>query len=219
MSTPSHPDWLAELISNEGESKPIDVHERDALTKVLRAAFSPDNIDERHHRQILAQALSLSSKPIPSPPDDPLAPPRVEELVAATRLRNHLDSDPLVVSLRSAHHPSAPQPNAEMVARDLALTRKAKSVASRTRRLVPSAWGVLAVAAAAALWFVVRSNGILLGPESVRQGPRVLAQSHSTESLFAKPFALSSHSERIDRIAQARSRDLRENRYTIWGLP
>ncbi len=133
MSTPSHPDWLAELILREGESQPIDVHERDALMKAMRAAVSPDNLDEQRHREILAQALSPSPKPASSPPDSPFAPPSVEELAAASRLRNHFDSDPLVVSLRSAHQPSTRQPNAEMLARDVALTREAKSVVSRTR--------------------------------------------------------------------------------------
>ncbi len=44
-----------------------------------------------------------------------------------------------------------------------------------------------------------------------------LAQSRSTAPLFQADSA-GAASSRIDRIASARSRDLRDNRYALWGV-
>ena len=215
MSAPSYPDWLVELIADEGESKPMDAVERSALITALAAAQLPHPIDVQRHRQILDRALGGLAEH----GDDPFAPPTAEELSAAERLRDHFDSDPLVQSLRLAQRPTAPSSNVVLAVREALRAQPRKSAIRRARGWAPSAWGMLAVAAAAALWFVAKSNGVLDGPAAVQPPSRALALSRSTDSLFAKPFASSSHSERIDRIAQARSRDLRDNRYTIWGLP
>ncbi len=219
MSTPSYPDWLLELIAHEGESKPIDAHERDRLIAALAAVQLPQAIDARRHRQILERALGGLPEQGSAAYDDPFAPPSAEELSAAESLREHFDSDPLVQSLRSAQRPFTPSSELEFAARETVLARLRKSPTRRARRLAPSAWGMFAAAAAAALWLVVKSNGVVDGSLSAQSHSKSLAVSRSTDSLFAKPFASSSNSERIDRIAQARSRELRDNRYTIWGLP
>ncbi|MEI9950878.1 MAG: hypothetical protein WDO74_18360 [Pseudomonadota bacterium] len=44
-----------------------------------------------------------------------------------------------------------------------------------------------------------------------------LAQSRSTAALFQRDSG-GAPSERIDRIASARSRELRDNRYALWGV-
>jgi hypothetical protein len=51
--------------------------------------------------------------------------------------------------------------------------------------------------------------------------PSKLAMPRSTESLFSEPFAKDTHATttaRLDRIASARARDLRDNQYARWGV-
>ena len=219
MSSPSNPDWLAQLIAEEGESKPMDVAERDALIGTLSATQSPQSIDEERHRQIIETALNTPAVRVTPHSDDPFAPPTPEEQAAAARLRDSFESDPLVTLLRSAYTPSTLRPRVELGVRETALARQPNRPGLQSRRLAQSAWGVFAVAAAAALWLIAKSNGMLDASQYSMQRSNTLAVSRSTDSLFAKPFALSSHSERIDKIAQVRSRELRDNRYAIWGLP
>jgi hypothetical protein len=69
----------------------------------------------------------------------------------------------------------------------------------------------LAVAAAFAL-FVARAS------DPAREAPPALARSRTTQALFREPFEPNRTSERIDRIAEARERDARENRYALWGV-
>jgi hypothetical protein len=45
-----------------------------------------------------------------------------------------------------------------------------------------------------------------------------LAQSRSTAPLFQTAETIGAPSTRIDRIASVRERELRENRYTLWGV-
>ncbi|MCU0681045.1 MAG: hypothetical protein MUF34_02070 [Polyangiaceae bacterium] len=93
-----------------------------------------------------------------------------------------------------------------------------------------SATGALAAAAAAVL--VLSTAGKRSAPSLASQSPAPgaavavavvapeLAPSRSTQELFDEPFARSGGSSaRIDRIAQARSRDLRQNRFRRWGVP
>lgn len=91
-----------------------------------------------------------------------------------------------------------------------------------------SATGALAAAAAAVL--VLSTSGKRSAPSLASQSPApgaavavaapALAPSRSTQELFDEPFARSGGSSaRIDRIAQARSRDLRQNRFRRWGVP
>jgi hypothetical protein len=45
-----------------------------------------------------------------------------------------------------------------------------------------------------------------------------LAQSRSTAPLFRATASALAPSSRIDRIASVRERELRENRYALWGV-
>jgi hypothetical protein len=219
MTSRSNPDWLAELIAEEGDSKPIDVHERDELMVALGAAQAPKAIDSDRHQRILRQALGQAPAHVSLSDNDILAPPSPDEQAAATRLQDTLDSDPLVIALRSAHHPSSLRKRAEHSLRKVALAKHSTQPRLLSRHLSASVWGSFAVAAAAALWLAVRTHGGNDGIVNAPQGRSTLALSRSTESLFVKPFTLSTNSERIDKIAQVRSRELRNNRYAIWGLP
>lgn len=209
MSTPSVPSWLSQLIAEEGESKPMDVFERESLLGALKAAHSPEILDPERHQRILERALHA---------EDPFAPPNEKELAEAAILRDHLDSNPLVMSLRSAQGSLSTNAELEPKIRERALAPKATVKRSPSMRRATTIWGALAVAASVALWLVAKSSGPLETFET-SNSQRPLALSRSTESLFTKPFDTSSPSERIDKIAQVRERDLRHNRYAKWGLP
>ncbi len=217
MSSPSRPDWLKALIADEGESRPIDADERGALFDALNAAYAPEALDPSRHRQLIEQALTANQEATDSM--DPLAPAGLEELATAARLRDSLDSDQLVLSLRTANLPSSLRSGVDATLRQAAIEHKLQHTATHRRRLTRPAWGIFAAAAAAALWFIAQSNGLVGEAQYFRVNPKTLAQSRLTESRFAKPFAQSTNSERIDKIALVRSRELRNNRYAIWGLP
>ena len=73
------------------------------------------------------------------------------------------------------------------------------------------------VAMAAAVALVIRSQS----PEApVAPGPKPpMAVSRSTSALFPDGIpAQGGTSDRVDRIAYARARDLRENRFARWGV-
>jgi hypothetical protein len=70
--------------------------------------------------------------------------------------------------------------------------------------------GALALAAGVAL-FVGRT----LAPAAP---PVELAHLRSTQPLFDHPFRSGEGSARVDRIAMARSSDLRDNRFARWGV-
>jgi hypothetical protein len=129
--------------------------------------------------------------------DDPDRLPTAEELVAAERLRvafedpwTELEDVVLARALRLAWAPTGLE----------------RSVALRfgRRRMV-------AVAALAAVVGLALVTGFP-GGGSVRQW----RTSRSTEPLFEEKVVM--RSDRIDRIAWARGADLRENRFTRWGV-
>jgi hypothetical protein len=72
-------------------------------------------------------------------------------------------------------------------------------------------FGALALAAAAGF-------ALLLAHPAATTNEPVLARSRSTRDLFREPFEAGRTTERIDRIASARERDARENRYALWGV-
>ena len=79
-------------------------------------------------------------------------------------------------------------------------------------------FGAVALSAAAAFAFLI---GNTRSDESAALAPRavpVLAQSRSTNELFAEPFTEGQASARMDRIAEQRARELRDNRYALWGV-
>jgi hypothetical protein len=217
MTSRSNPDWLAELMAKEGDTKLIEAQERDALLTAIGSAAAPEALDPHRHAQLLNAALNPSGTT--QIDDDPLAPPSVDEVIAAAATRKNLEDDALVSLLRAAFAPSALAPDSARSI--LSSTLTCATALTRHNPRAPSAtfWGVLAVAAAAAIWVAHATQPRLAGLTSSGQSQLNLTQSRTTRSLFSDSFAHSSTSERIDRIAQVRQRELRDNRYIMWGLP
>jgi len=190
----------------DGPFEPLDPEAERALAEALRAAFDPEPIDPERHRQILELSL-----------EDPFAPASDDELRESARLRRALDQDDLghpdaalARALRNAVEPSALRPRALPEAGE-------KPGAERSRgRVVYATFGAVALAAAAAFaLFISRPSG---APDAALAARSKLVASRPTGELFAERFEPGAATERIDRIALARQRDLRDNRYALWGV-
>jgi hypothetical protein len=181
------------------------------LLEALSAALRPAAIDPATLERLVQMAL-----------EDPLAPPSSEELAESARLRDALaqgaahEADPLLGALRAPFERLGPD-NARV---ERALERALEPAAAPTARgRVIYAWfggAGLALAAAAAIALVV-SPLQKHSPEASAVAP-ALVRPHSTADLFTDRFETSTASERIDVIASARQRDLRDNRYAAWGV-
>ena len=159
-------------------------------------------------------------------PIDPDAPPSEEELAQADELRLALE-DPsraseeaeLARALSLAHAPRDIPESVHSAIISKNLEKMAAKTASRGR-VIRVAFGAgaaaLALAAAVVLW--IRTSDVAVPPSATTLAPPVLLQARSTAPLFDAPFDASSTSARIDRIALARSDDLRENMYASWGV-
>jgi hypothetical protein len=219
MTSRSNPDWLAKLIAEEGDAKLIEAHERDSILEALGAAADPQPLDAQRHQRLIENALAGGSNAGIESSDDPLAPVTDEETAAAAKTRERLETDPLVALLRSAYRPDSLAPESDMVIRSAALVRTSSPARSKPSVTKMVYWSTFAAAAAAALWLSIprisqRTESVL--DEGFHSE---LAQSRTTKPLFSMSFASSTPSERIDRIAQVRERELRNNRYVLWGLP
>jgi hypothetical protein len=178
---------------------PLDSAEEARLGAALRAAYAPVEIDAVRHAEILHLAL-----------EDPFAPASEDELRASERLRRALeDGDAgnadaaLARALGAAMNPSS-LPNA-------AAARLASRAARSKPNVVFVTFGAIALAAAAGF-------ALLLAHPKATPNEPVLARSRTTQDLFREPFEAGRTTERIDRIASARERDARENRYALWGV-
>ncbi|GMV12886.1 MAG: hypothetical protein AMXMBFR56_11100 [Polyangiaceae bacterium] len=92
--------------------------------------------------------------------------------------------------------------------------------ASRAKVLV-IAFGSVATAAVAlaASWFLVIAPALRDGPGAeLAEQAQALAVSRSTAAMFPEKFEPGATTARVDRIALARSRELRSNRYALWGV-
>jgi len=198
----------------------------DALVASLQAAYRPAHLAADDLDAILARALG-----------DGDAPPTRLESEAATRLRAELDHGgdlegeaALLGDLRAAHRPAALSParNEELIAGALASARRAPTSLSRFRRALPATMaaltGVVALAAGFALLLQTREfappQAMAPASEAAAVAPAALIRSRSTEDLFdpTQKFEIGGSSARIDRIASARSSDLRRNRFAAWGV-
>lgn len=176
------------------------------LVDAIEAACRPRELDPGVNEQLVEAALT-----------DPLAPATPEELVESERLRAALDG--------GGRHPLAELAVALNAA---AGTRPLSSRESRTNgrraKVLYVAFGaaaaVTALAAAAAMvLFPVQDPLRPLAESRARRGPtEQLAVSRTTAGLFASRYEIGRATERLDRIAEARRRDLRQNRYLGWGV-
>lgn len=196
-------------MSQADDERPILSPEEEAEVRaMLEAALRPAELDEEVHERLLSYAL-----------EDPLAPPTDAELAEASRLRealatgaDHADAD----LLRAA---AAPFHGGGDAAAERALAI-AEQASSPRRNVVYVLFGAAsaAVAAAAAISLLVGTPRPEPGPTASSAPGRELVRPRSTAPLFDEPFATGDTSARMDRIASARSRDLRDNRYASWGV-
>ncbi|MEO7110392.1 MAG: hypothetical protein ABI183_08155 [Polyangiaceae bacterium] len=160
---------------------------------------------------------------------DPDAPASEEEIAAAEELRLAL-ADPsrkseeadLARALSLANEPrEIPQSvHDALVAKSLEkMAAKRASRAEGRGRVIRVAFGAAtAFAIAASLFLFIRFNSQTSQPAEAAVAQIPLVQVHSTAPLFHEPFNAATASARIDRIAMARSDDLRENMYAQWGV-
>jgi len=175
------------------------------LMLALRMASTPSELDDDVNERLIAAAL-----------EDPLAPPTDAELVASARLRAALDGGPSTQDSRLAQaFAAAARPtrldahDAQRLVEDALAPRRPRS------NVIYVAFGsAVAVTAAAATLL------LFLGPGRQHPTPPAAAfvSSRSTTDLFVEKFRTGETSLRIDRIAEARERDLRQNRYLAWGV-
>lgn len=189
----------------------LDPEDERALGEALRAAWAPTALDAALNEMLIEAAL-----------EDPLAPATEDELIESQRLRDalqgegeHPDAD-LARALAAATAPRALEREpAERIAR--------AAVKPPRSNVVFVAFGTVAtvaIAAAAAVMLLVHPLDKRAAPAAAGAEAAIpLAQSRSTASLFdAQAFEHQSATARIDRIAAARGRELRDNQYAMWGV-
>ncbi len=199
----------------------------DPLASALQAAYRPASLAEGDLDAILARALGEGDAHATR-----LEREAAESLRAAIASGGDLGGDAAILGdLRAAHRPAAlaPTRNEELIAGALGAAPRAVASVSRLRRALPATMatitGVLALAAGFALLVHTRSlapPALLTAPQLdlAEAAPAALIRSRSTDDLFdpAEKFEVGRTSARIDRIASARSSDLRRNRFAAWGV-
>lgn len=184
------------------------------LGEALRAALQPVELPEHLNHALIELVL-----------EDPFADASEQEQADSERLREALDlgvEHPLADLARSVQAAAAPGRidtvrNEALIAAALRDADSSKPAAGG--KLIRVSFGtlsaVLAAAAAALIWFQTADQRPSASAEVEISQP--LAISRSTGSLFHEKFDTKHTSARVDRIASARSRELRNNRYASWG--
>ena len=187
--------------------------QEEELCRALRAAFAPSALDEAVNEALIAAAL-----------EDPLAPPSPEEIAESTRLREALEgrgahpAAELAHALRSAATPDKLGALAAERVAAQALGRRTGAPRRNNVRFVAFGTAATAIAALAAGWFLVLAPALDAGHEGFARRAADLAVSRSTAAMFSEKFEAAETTARVDRIALARSRELRSNRYALWGV-
>ena len=174
--------------------------------------------------------------PLPEP--DPDAPPSAEELREAEELRDALadasrehEEATLARALVLAHRPPdlARETHAALIEQALAHSHagagagagaaEVQSLALYRSRRARQAWvvtGASVLALAASALFFQKAEAPMVASLDRQALP---AHVRSSQSLFPEPFSVQGGtSDRIDRIARSRARDLRENRFAQWDV-
>jgi hypothetical protein len=201
-------------VSQADEDQPLPAAEEAELLALLEAALRPTELDTAVNERLIELAL-----------EDPLAPPSVEELAESERLRQALEHGTphedaaLLAALRSAAAPGEDEAAVERVLRTLdAGGPGVEGPPGRARSNVVyavfgAASAVLAAAAVLVLFVSTAQNSAAPAQAAVEyRKPR------TTAPLFNDRFATRDTTARMDLIASARQRDLRDNRYASWGV-
>jgi hypothetical protein len=200
------------IPSDELELAPLPEDEAEELARALSAAWSPTALDPAVNEALIAAAL-----------EDPLAAPTEEEVAESERLRAALDGQgqhpalDLVHALRAA---GAPRPVSSATSNRLVRSALGDEEPSKRSNVVFVAFGAAgtALAALAASWFLLVRPALDGGAAATIAEHADLAVSRSTAAMFTTKFDTATTTERVDRIARARSRELRSNRYALWGV-
>jgi hypothetical protein len=207
-------------VSQADEREPLLPEQQvTELLTALQAALRPAELEANVNERLIELAL-----------DDPLAPASAEELAESARLRDALDrGEPhehtaTLAALRAAFE--APVPNEPHIdssvdqAVDGALHGAAafsQQASKRRGNVVYAVFGATsAVLAAAAVAMLFLGTASRSAPEPALASE--LAKPRSTAPLFSERFETAQTTARMDAIASARSRDLRDNRYAAWGV-
>jgi hypothetical protein len=153
--------------------------------------------------------------------DDPEGPPSPEEEAEARALAEALEARDapaphpardLAEALRAAASPRPLDP-----ARHDQLLARALAAPAGQLIVVPARrWQRSAIVATA---LVAAACALLVLGKTRPPAPPALVASRSTQELFDEPFPRSGGSSaRVDRIAAARGRELRHNRFASWGV-
>ena len=183
-----------------------------AVLAVLAAAWRPAELDPRVNERLIATAV-----------EDPFAEPTPEELVESARLREALEhgtpsADASLLRALAAGAGRESDDTASERALQAVLGAPPPHQAPRARPnvvyvLFGAGSALLAAAAAVTLFIGSRHSA-----PAVTVAPSGYVVPHSTASLFSDRFETRETTARIDLIASARSRDLRDNRYAAWGV-
>jgi hypothetical protein len=189
-----------------GTDDPLSPDEALRWLDAVRVAWAPTALAADRHERILRGAL-----------EDPLAEPSPEEEREAEALRHALEHDgdhEYAVLARALGHALGSTATAPGTA-ERALEKALKAAKPRSN-LILVAFGVAAsgLALAASIALVV---GSAPRPEAA-VARRELAPSRSLAPLLDADAAQLTTSERMDRVASVRARELRENRYAAWGV-
>jgi len=192
----------------------LPLEEEAAMLAMLEAALRPAELNPRVNERLIEMAL-----------EDPFAEPSPEELVESARLRDALER-------------GTPNADANLL-RALAASAGRENDDGASQRVLQAALGALPqpaprpranvvyalfgagsalLAAAAAVTLFIGSARNSAPAAAVAVAPSAYVVPHSTASLFAERFETGDTTARMDIIANARSRDLRDNRYAAWGV-
>jgi hypothetical protein len=200
MSDTPKRDWPGE------EPDELSAEEERALAEALIASVRPAPLSSARHEEILASALMAAPEEDAATPEE-----RAEASAFAEAIDGRGDHPDLALAraLRSATRPDSLAAEAleDALARSLGQRKRAPQV-----YFVRFGAGSAALALAASVLLFLRSEA----PEPETR-PELLL-SRSLAPLLGPEAAELSASARLDRIASARSRDLRANRYAAWGV-
>lgn len=202
---------------DEDDLSPLPPEQEAALLTALSAAWRPSELSPSLNERLIEMAL-----------EDPLAPPSEAELVESERLRGALDDGTPHEDAALLHGLRAGVGEGfEEDLRDAALERALeralpsdarKAEPKRRSNVIYAVFGAGSLVAAAAAALLLVTTRAQAPQASLAEAPSEYARPRSTATLFSERFDTQDTTARMDAIASARSRDLRDNRYAAWGV-